>query len=589
MPESKLFKLTLALLLCAAAGASGTVRLAFADARAEAMAKGPALEAGFYSIGTNPAMLVDLPAMQFGFTHKQLPAPNATSEIVGAALPLGKYGTIAAGFGTVLVGSVERYDPGNRYIDSYLYHDDRLSAGYGVGFTRWLGVGATLNYDRHVNPTGAGGSYGGATGDAGFFLRTPEIGGGPLTLAATAQNLIAVERETDSSGKYREPLTVDAGASWARYFGNHRLTIAASAPAQEPYGAGVNGEVLISSKFAARGGVLGYRPETGDVSVWPSGGAGFMTDLLSFDYCYTRRGLGDYHFLSVSVNPGRESWTAEQRRRKIEGWLAEGLAFFDAGNYERAAERFAAVLNRDPDNAVALENLNKSDYYLRLDEGIAYLREQDWRSARGAFENALALRPEDFLATEYLERANQLEREELTRIAEENRVAQKFEEALAAKNRRDYRGAIKICGEILAAYPDNEKAGVLLDESRSLLIASRPQPGPGEEPEPVEPEPEIRKPTIPPEAVTRYRQGNAYLSKGSFGQAIIILGDVVTEYPTYGTARVKLVEALLYQGLEFYSKGQVSSALKAWRQAAALDPGNAKAKRYIERAEAEIR
>ena len=588
--ESKLFRLTLALLLCAAAGASGAVRLAFADARAEAMARGPALEAGFYSLGTNPAMLVDLPSLQFGFTHKQLPAPAGTSEIVGAALPLGKYGTVAAGFGTVLISSVERYDPQNRYIDSYLYHDDRISAGYGVGFTRWFGAGAAVNYSRHVNTPEAGGSYGTTTGDVGLFLRTPEIGGGPLTLAAASQNLIAFERETkDNTGKFREPLAVDAGASWERYFGNHRLTVAASGSALEPYGMGVNAEVLILSKYAARGGVIGYRPVIGDIAVWPAAGAGFNTDLFSFDYCYNRRDLGDYHFISVSVNPGRESWTAEQRRRKVEEWIAEGLAFFDAGSYDRATERFNSVLKWSPGNAVALEYLNKSNYYLRLEEGIVLLREQNWKEARSAFEDALALRPDDFLATEYLERVDQLEQEELARIAEENRVAQKLDEAEAAKKRRDFRAAMRICDEILAAYPDNEKAAALLDESRALLIASRPEPEPGEEPEPIEIEPEIKRPTIPPAAVTRYRQGNAYLSKGSFGQAIIILGDVVSEYPTYGAARSKLVEALLYQGLEFYSKGQVSSALRAWRQASALDPGNAKAKRYIERAEAEIR
>lgn len=589
MPESKIFRLTLALLLCAAAVASGTVRLAFADARAEAMAKGPAVEAGFYSLGTNPALLVDLPSLQFGFTHKQLPAPAGTSEIVGAALPLGRYGTIAAGFGTALIASVERYNEGNRYLGEYLYHDDRLSAGYGIGLTRWFGAGAALNYTRHVNAPDAGGTYGGVTGDAGLFLRTPEIAGGPLTLAAAAQNLVATERQTDYTDTYREPIAVDAGASWARYFGNHRLTIAASGPALKPYGFGVNAEVLILSKYAARGGVIGYRPAYGDMGIWPAGGAGFNTDLFSFDYCYNRRDLGDYHFISVSVNPGRESWTAEQRRRKVEEWVAEGLAFFDAGSYDRAADRFTSVLKWSPGNAVALEYLNKSKYYLRLEEGIVFLRDQNWKDARSAFEDALALRPEDFLATEYLERVNQLEQEELARIAEENRIAQKLDEAEAAKRRRNFRAAMRICDEILAAYPDNEKAAALLDESRALLIASRPEPGPGEEPEPVEPEPEVKRPTIPPEAVTRYRQGNAYLSRGSFGQAIIILGDVVTEYPTYGAARTKLVEALLYQGLEFYSKGQISSALKAWRQASALDPGNAKAKRYIERAEAEIR
>jgi tetratricopeptide (TPR) repeat protein len=574
-------------MLSATTCASAAVRLAFADARAEALGQGPALEAGFYSVGTNPALLVDLPALQFGFTHQQLPAPNATSEIVGAALPLGKYGTLAAGLGTVLVGSVESYNYNNEPGDEFLYHDDRLSAGYGLGLTRWLGVGAALNYDRHRVGLEATDNYQTVTGDGGLFVRTPALGGGPLTFAVAAQNLLAAETKF-SSGPYREPLAVNAGASWARYFGNQRLTLAGSGAALEPYGGAITGEVLIASKFAARAGVQGQRPATGEIVAWPSGGAGFQTDLLSFDYCYNRRDLGDYHFFSVSLNPGRESWTAEQKRRKVEEWLAEGTAFFEAGNYERAKESFAAVLARDAGNAAAREKLNRSDYYLRVEDGISYLREQHWKEAREAFESALALQPGDFLATEYLERARELEQEEQVRQAEEKRVAAKIEEARAAKNRRDYRAAIRICNEILAAYPDNEAAGVLLDEARSLFIASRPQPTPGEEPEP-EPETEIRKPTIPPEAVSRYRQGNAYLSRGSFGQAIVVLSDVVSEYPTYAAARGKLVEALLYQGLEYYSAGQLSSALKAWRQASALDPGNAKAKRYIERAEAEMR
>lgn len=586
MPANPKKLLAAAICLCfVAAGTGAANRLAFADARAEALAKGPALAAGFYSLGTNPALLADLPSLQFGFTHKALAAPNATTEIVGAGLPLGKYGTFAAGFGTVLVSDVEVYYEGGEGGDNYLYHDDRLSLGYAVRAVHWLAVGAALNYDRHkVDPLGER-DYQTLGGDVGTYVRTPEVGGGPLTLGVSAENLIAAARATSTAGdEYREPLRVNLGAAWARYFGDHRLTLAVSGPAQEPANVGVGAEVLIASMFAARGGVLGSRPERGSTTVHPNGGVGFNTDLFSFDYCYLNREIGGYHYLSVSVNPGRESRTAEERRRQLEEWLAEGMAYFDAGNYERAAERFAAVLNWDPNDEVAREYNVKAEYYVNLAEGDKHLKAQDWKQARHAFDNALVLAPDDFLATEYLERVNELEAEETARIAEEKRVAEKISGAEAANDRGAYLEAIKLCEEILAAYPDNEEAAELLGEARRLLAVRIAKLPPEEQPEI---ETEVKTSVIPTEAVKRYRQGNALLTGGSLGQAITVLADVVNEYPTYGAARAKLVEAYLYQGLDLYSKGSSLAALKTWKRALAIDPTNAKAKRYISKVEAE--
>ncbi len=592
MPPNPKNLLAAVICLCFfAAGADGANRLAFADARAEALAKGPALAAGFYSLGTNPALLTDLPSLQFGFTHKALAAPHSTAEIVGGGIPLGKYGTFAGGFGTVLVNDVEVYDENNRPLpgSNYLYHDDRLSLGYAVRAVRWFAVGAALNYDRHkVDPLGER-DYQTLGGDVGTYVRTPELAGGPLTLGVSAENLLAASRATvTGDGDYREPLRVNLGAAWARYFGNHRLTLAFSGPAQEPVNLGLGVEVLISSMFAARGGVMGSRPERGSANVRPNGGLGFNTDFFSFDYCYLNRELGSYHYLSFSVNPGRESRTLEERRRRAAEWLAEGLAYFDAGNYERAAERFAAVLKWDPDNDVAREHQVKAEYYVNLAEGDKFLKTQDWKQARHAFDNALALVPDDFLATEYVERVNKLEAEEAARIAEEKRVAEKLSQARAANDRGAYLEAIKLSEELLAAYPDNEEAAELLNEARRLLAVRIARLPPEERPE-IETETEVKTSVIPPEVVKRYRQGNVLLSRGALGQAITVLADVVNAYPTYGAARAKLVEAYLYQGLDLYSKGSSLAALKAWKRALAVDPTNAKANRYIKKVEAEIK
>jgi tetratricopeptide (TPR) repeat protein len=575
-----------ALICCFAAAGNGTARLAFADARAESMAKGPALEAGFYALGTNPAALVELPALQLGFTHKFLAVPNTTSEIVGVALPLDRYGTLAGGFGTVLVKDVERYTDKERYLGTYLYHDDRLAAGYGVRLARWLALGAALNYDRHrTTPEATRQTFG---GDAGAYVRTPELGGGPLTFGVVGRNLLATSRATADGGEYREPAAANAGVSWERYIGNHRLTLAASGPVEEPVTAGVAGELLISSKFAARASVTRTGLAGGEADIRPAAGLGFSTALLSFDYCYLNRALGNYHYFSFSVNPGRESRSREERRRQAEEWLAEARAYFDAGNYDLAAKRFAAVLKWEPDNAVAREYLPKAEYYAHLGEGTEFLKAQDWAAARREFKAAAALVPEDFLATEYLARVDQLEEEENVRLAEERRVAQKLAEAEGAIGRGAYLEAIKICEDILAAYPDDEEANDLLAKARRELAIRIAKLPPEERPEPEEVE-ERKPPAIPPEAVKRYREGSSLLAQGSLSQAVTILADVVSEHPTYGAARAKLVQAYLYQGLDLYSKGSAAAALKAWRRAAALDPGNEKAQRYIKRAESEIK
>ncbi len=184
--------------------------------------------------------------------------------------------------------------------------------------------------------------------------------------------------------------------------------------------------------------------------------------------------------------------------------------------------------------------------------------------------------------------AMRLEEEKLARVAEEERVAQKLADVEEANGRGDYHEAIKISKEVLAAHPGHAEAGELLQESERLLAESLRAPAPRPKPTP-KPEPEVVKRTIPPEAVEAYGRGKAALSGGDIGGAIRILGAVVGEHPTYGAARGKLVDAYLLQGLDFYSRGELTAALKALRRALIYDPGNAKVKRYIKRVEGELK
>lgn len=568
--------------LAAAASFGIQDRFTLTDARAAALFRNPAVELGCFAVNTNPALLADLPSYEFGFTHKLYPIAATTSEIVGGGVPFGRLGSLGVAVGSVLVNDVEMWSPSNRFLGTYLYHDDRVGLGYGVRITDWLGAGLAFNYDRHragtLYPQEEPG-YQTFGGGAGLYVRTPDIGGGPVAFGVSGQNLLASTRQT-FYGDYKEPMGADVGAAWSRYFGNHRLALGLSGPVEEPLGAKFAGEFAFSTLFSVRGGVAGTQNDDNGVEVVPVGGVGLDLSLFSFDYAYLPEKLGAYHYISLSVNPGRESLSYTQRRAKIQKMLAEAKAYFDAGAYERAASQCDDVLALDPANAEARSYKAKSQYYIHMTAGVGQLQNGEWAKARESFNAALTLIPGDFLATEYMAIVDQREAEEQERIAEEKRIAEKYGDAEKANKRGAYKEAIKLCGEILTAYPDHAEAKGLLALAKKRLAESTAAP--------VIEEP-VKPTTIPAEAVTKYREGAALLARGSIGASITTLSGVVSEYPTYGAARSKLVEALLYQGLDSYSRGSISAALQSWNRVLSLDPGNEKAKRYIKKAESEKR
>jgi tetratricopeptide (TPR) repeat protein len=552
------------------AGTAHAERVPLGDARAATLGPSPGLDLGFYALQSNPAALAELAWSQFTFNHKVFPAPRAASEVVGGAVPVGAYGTVAGGFGTARVGEVEQYTPDGQYLGRYVYHDDRLSCGYGVRGTAWLALGGAFNYERHV--TAPGTEYRNLGADAGLYLRpladSPywEYVAGTIALGLAAQNLVASERDV-FTGKYREPLDVTAGASWARDVGRHRLTLAFTLPFSEPSRAAFGCEFVVASMLAARAGATGTQP---------SAGLGLDASLFSFDYSYAARDSGSAHYFTVGINPSRDIRRRDKRRRQIEEWLAEGRSHFEAGNYELAAARFADILEWDPYDTVARQYWTRAKYHQYMDGGAAYVAEEDWERARQAYRNALAVVPGDFLATESLARVDELEEGETARQAEEKRVAELLARAQDYRRRGAYQNAVNIYRQILAEHPDHTGARRLLDETRLLLAATKPS----EELAPA--------PRVPEEVIQKYRDASASFNRGRVGDAVRDLLEIVNQYPDYAPARAKLVEAYLYQGLDFYSQGSLSAAIRVWRRALALEPDNEKLKRYINKAETEI-
>jgi len=546
-------------------------RVTLWDARAAVLGGGPAIDAGCYALGTNPAALGELEHLQFSFEHKIYPAPDVALEALAGAVPLGLYGTLAGGFGTVRVGNVQRYSPTGRLIDEYVYHDDLLVAGYGLRATDWLALGAAANYERHLTAPGV--DYDVLGVDGGLYFRplgadsALEYVVGRLGLAVAARNVVASRGEV-YTGDYREPAEASVGALWSRDVGRHRLALTFSVPFSEPASTALGCEFVVASVLAARAGVTGTHP---------AGGVGVSADIFSFDYGYVSREFGPSHYLTVSVNPGRYARGRSERRRQAEKWFAEGRSYFEAGNYELAAERFAGVLERDPHNAAARQYWIRAKYHYYVKEGSDYVEKKDWEGARRAFGAALVAVPNDFLAAEYLTRVDTLEEEERARLAEEERVAGLLARASDFRRRGAYRRALEIYEAILDDHPGHAEARRLAGETRRILAAAPAKPvettGPGE---------------VPADVVRGYRSASEAFGRGDLVEAVRALADIVERYPDYADARDKLVEAYLYQGLDFYSKGSLSAAIRVWTRGLELSPGNEKLQRYIKKAEFEI-
>ena len=86
----------------------------------------------------------------------------------------------------------------------------------------------------------------------------------------------------------------------------------------------------------------------------------------------------------------------------------------------------------------------------------------------------------------------------------------------------------------------------------------------------------------------KYGGGRNFCNKGDFENAIRTLEPVWLWDPGYEEVASYLTRALLFSGLEFYAEQRYPVAIDRWERALAVDPGNAKAERYLSRARQEL-
>lgn len=190
--------------------------------------------------------------------------------------------------------------------------------------------------------------------------------------------------------------------------------------------------------------------------------------------------------------------TAEEKREEIiKTLLIQGKAQIEAGNFTDAATTFTQILRLDPTNEdaanymyLALSNLRQAEAKAGLTKQIEVLfdrakllyEEKDYQEALKEFKKIITLDPNHIVASEYIEKINDILTGESARKIEEERKKeeearkQKEEELRKQKElmkqkapyliiqaqgflaKKEYDEAIRICEDILEVTPFDEKA-----------------------------------------------------------------------------------------------------------------------------------
>ncbi|MCH7549405.1 MAG: hypothetical protein IH969_07720, partial [Candidatus Krumholzibacteriota bacterium] len=279
------------------------------------------------------------------------------------------------------------------------------------------------------------------------------------------------------------------------------------------------------------------------------------------------------------ANPHAGQRLAECRYR-IE--INEGRQSFDENEYVAALyrARLALQIKHGDTEAMALvskcqlrieENADRSQMIASvLRSAIDRYADGRYVEAEAGFQEVLRMDPENRLAAEY---------EYKSRTNVQNAIHRLVLRSRSLAERGQYGSAIASLEEALRLQPNgNIKADLLVLRQRQRDAAASTKASTA-----------LRK-TRPPSSErtaiskaleNRYESGLRHLEKGDFDRAARDLLEVWTVEPRYRNVSDVLTRSYLFMGMKVYSEERYEDAIRIWEKVLAIDPGNAKAQRYL--------
>jgi len=596
--------------LAAAAGsqAGGTESIFSSGAGSRALGMGGAFTAvcdDATAVYWNPAGLSCLEQTGITGFHSIL-FEGSMLDFFSIAHPTVRYGGLGFAFLRVGTGGIQAYDDRSVSLGSFDFAQSEMIFSYGRRVPFGVNVGASLK----IVTQGMGDlSANGAGLDIGALYPVPYVKGLSLgvSLRDTPGAKLKLAERVETT-----PRTLRFGGSYRDSLREGRDVLLLGVDAAIPEKAGTNvsvgAEYVIDRLVALRAGM-----KDGKISA----GAGFKWRNYSLDYSLGNSDLGNLHQFSVTavfgdpVSLRRQREQLERRRevtrmleeeksKRIEAHSELARRAFDQGSYSASLEEWKLVLEYDPENAGAKENVTKveealarrteeeartADSHARvhvlLELGREEMKQGDLRPALLKFQQARELEKDNREAASAVRQADSLIAIQVASdasLAKNLTASGKFLEAYSTWNK------------VLILDPNNEEARKGIETSKSSVeTVGRDLV-------------EARKRI---DALTLYSNAVRAYEREDYQNAKTQLQEMLKLYPTdqeglrfsqkigerLSPARPKVeenIKKLYIEGMNYFNNGEYEKAIESWKRILAVDPQNETVARNIEKAKARI-
>ena len=520
--------------------------------------------------------------------------------------PTVRFGGLGFAFLRVGTDGIRAYDDRSRSLGTLDFSQSEMIFSYGRKIPFNVNLGASL---KIVSQRMGELSADGAGIDFGAFYRVQYIKG--LTLGLALRDVPGAKLKLVDRVE-RTPRTVRIGASYGDSLRGERdmirLALDVSLPERANTSVSAGGEYVINDLVSVRAGL-----REGKLSA----GAGVRWRNYSFDYSIGNSELGNLHQFSVSANFGdpialRRQREERERKREVARMLEEektrriethaqlAKQAFEQNSFAAALEEWNIVLEYDPENVQAKENVKKAKealaarteeeaktadrhakLHVLLEVGAEHINQGDLGAALLRFKQANDLEPGNAEAARGIRQTDSL-------IAIQAASNAALAEELAASGK--YIEAYSAWTKVLLLSPENEKARRGIEASKSAvetvgrdLAEARRRIG----------------------ALTLYANAVRAYDREDYKEAKTQLLEMLKLYPSdqeglrlaekieerLSPERPKVeenVKRLYLEGMNYFNSGEYEKAIESWKKILAADPQNETVARNIEKAKARL-
>ena len=592
----------------------------------------------------NPAGLGIRQRLEVQATHAAYSDLGSAQDYVAVVLPNWRWGTVGISISHFSIDGIEHRDDRNLLLgDDLSDSQTEIALGFGRSLSEALSIGGTVKIQRQSLAGFSGSGLGldaGVLLRAGALLRTRADWANRLTWGLSVRNLVPPSIRLDQES-VPDPAVVRTGIGFrAPAPGGRSALVLLDLEKSQGVGTRLHAgmEFQLHPLLGLRAGFNTGRLSAGTAIAW----RGF-----SVDYTYEDGDVSGVHRFGISralgmtVTEQREAASqakekdlqarldeAFQKRqaKQVEDLLARVTASEARGEYESALDLLATVDLLYPNHpqvpalqAAALRGRGK-----QLEDA------SDYAAAALAYGSALAIAPDDSVATAGQRRCREAGDR---RAARTESIRRKFAEASDAFAADSLRNARIGFADILAVDPKDADAALMLrrtekaiarrvasllkqarqsieaqlpDEAEGLLAAARnldPQAdglreaatslararaavagaavAKSEKPQPPSAEQDR-------EVEALYRGGQVAMQERRLDDALRYWELVWSLRPGYKRVDEYLKREYLMRGMEFFASGKLEDAVACWQRVLQVDPKDSRAAGYIARARTQL-